>query len=180
MIEIIKELEGAQSWNEMRKELGNLLGLDEPVSSAVLRRAREDDKFASYLMMSRHNIKTLNLFLNAPKNKEYEISNTAIEHTNVELAKRATKAIFNWGKSGFQKVDEAVFNTRFSACEQCEFLKEAPDKLAYQVTLTRRSSNKVCSACGCTAAKKAWLPTESCPVEDPSRQGFNLWGEAIK
>ncbi len=179
MLEIIKELEGATSWNAMRKELGNLLGLDTPVSSAVLRRAREDDKFASYLMMSRNSIETLNLFLNTPKNKEYEISATGIEHTNLDLAKRATKAIFDWGKSGFQKVDQETFDTRFSNCEQCEYLKEAPDKLAYQVTLVRKSSNKICSACGCTASKKAWLATESCPVEDPLHAGYNLWEQPI-
>ncbi len=175
----MKELEGANSWNEMRKEFGNFLGLDRPTSSAVLRRAREDDKFASYLMMSRHNIKTLTLFLNAPKNKEYEINDTEIEHSNLGLAKKATKAIFNWGKSGFQKVDQETFDARFSNCEQCEYLKDAPDKLAYQVALVRKSSNKICSSCGCTASRKAWLTSESCPIEDPLRKGYNLWGEAM-
>ncbi|MFK8103121.1 MAG: hypothetical protein AB8G15_11370 [Saprospiraceae bacterium] len=180
MLKIIKELEAAGSWNKMRKELTKLLGMEEMISSAVLRRAREDDKFASYLMMSRHSLDTLSLFLNSPKNAAYEISLEEIKHTNVDLAKRATKAIFNWGKSGFKKVDEAVFDARFSACEQCEYLKDAPDKLAYQVTLSRKSSNKICGACGCTASKKAWLATESCPVADPIKEGYNLWGEAIK
>jgi hypothetical protein len=180
MLDIIKQLEGAKSWNEMRKELAILLDLEEAVSSSVLRRAREDDKFASYLMMSRHNKDTLNQFLNAPKNKEYEITDTAIEHTNLELAGKATKALFNWAKSGFQKVDEAVFDLRFSKCEQCEFLKDPPDKFAYQVVLSRKSSPKICGACGCSASKKAWLSTESCPVPDPLRPNYNLWGETIQ
>jgi hypothetical protein len=58
--------------------------------------------------------------------------------------------------------------------------KEAPDQFAYKVKLKKERDPRICGACACGISRKAWLPTETCPVADPSRLVFNLWGESIK
>lgn len=180
MLDIIKDLEKEGGWNEMRRELGYNLGLDVSVSSAVLSRARSDDKFASHLFASSTNRKLLDLFLNDEKNLEYKTVKDQENHSNIELAKKAAKAVLKWGQSGFDKVSKETYAARINSCDNCEHSKEAPDQFAYKVKLKKESDPRICGACGCGISRKAWLQTETCPVADPSRLGFNLWGESIK
>jgi hypothetical protein len=180
MIDIIKDIEGTGSWNDMRSALGKILGLDGPVASAVLARARKDDRFASHLLISRMDRNLLDLFLTDEKNKQYELYEEPGKRTNVHLAKKATKALLEWGKSGFETVSREVYEKRFSACEKCEFIRNPPDQVAYKVKLKRESDPRICGACGCGVSRKAWLGTETCPVADPAHPGFNFWNEPVK
>lgn len=180
MIEIIKKLEQAGPWNDMRIELGAMLGLDGPVSSAVLARARAEDRFASHLFLSSFDHDMLRLFLHDEKNSAYELYEIPEKFSNVQLATKATRALLDWGKSGFEKVSKETYEARFSACEKCEFLKDPPAQLAYKVKLKRESDQRICGACGCGVSRKAWLSTETCPVSDPSNPEFNLWAEPVK
>ena len=138
MIDVIKDLETAGSWNAMRDMLGAMLGLDGPVNSDVLARAREDDHFASHLIISRFDGDLLALFLNDKKNKQYELYEVPENFTNMHLAKKATKALMDWGKSGFGTVTKEVYEKRFSICEKCEFIKDPPSQFAYKVKLKAR------------------------------------------
>lgn len=180
MIDVIKDLETVGSWNDMRETLGAMLGLDGPVKSSVLSRAREDEHFASHLFISRFNSELLALFLNDKKNEEYEIYEVPEKFTNINLAAKASKALLNWGKSGFETASKELYEKRFSACEKCEFLNDPPAQSVYRVKLKRESDPRVCSACGCGVSRKAWLITETCPVPNPARPEFNLWDEPVK
>ncbi|MBB1642971.1 hypothetical protein [Sphingobacterium sp. UME9] len=180
MVDIIKDIETTGSWNDMRSALGNLLGLDHPVSSAVLARAREDDKFASHLFISRFDLDLLNLFLNDKRNIEYELYQIPENHSNMQLAKKATKALLEWGKTGFHTVSKEIYEQRLNSCNTCEFIRNPPHQLAYKVKLKSESDPRICGACGCGISRKARLATETCPVQDPSKKGFNLWNEPVR
>lgn len=180
MIDIIKDLESAGSWNAMRSTLGEMLGLGAPVSSAVLARTRDDDHFASHLLISRFDRDLLNLFLNDPKNKSYEIYDIPEKRSNLQLVKKVTKACVEWGKAGFDTVSKETYHQRLSVCNACEFIKDPPSQLAYKVKLKSESDQRICGACGCSVSRKAWLATETCPVGDPLKKGFNLWNEPVR
>lgn len=179
MIDIIKDIETAGSWNAMRSTLGEILGLDNPVSSAVLARAREDDHFASHLLISRFDRNLLDMFLNDKKNKPYELYEVPRKRSNLQLVKKATKALLEWGKAGFDTVSKEIYDKRLSVCNSCEYIKDPPSQLAYKVKLKSESDQRICGACGCSVSRKAWLATETCSVEDPSKNGFNLWNEPV-
>lgn len=180
MIDTLKDIRSIGSWNEMREALGKLLGTEGPVSSSVLARALEDDHFASQLFISRFDKDLLDLYLNDKKNKEYELIGDAPKRSNMELTGKAAKALLQWGKSGLQITSKELYEKRISICEKCEFIKDPPDQLAYKVKLKSESDQRVCGACGCGVSRKAWLPTETCPVADPANKGLNLWGEPVK
>ena len=180
MIEILKDLQQIGDWNEMRKNLGNLLGLNKPVSSAVLSRARMDDNFAIHLFKSADDLDLLQLFLDDTENDKYELIDIPKNQTNSELVMKASNALWNWKNSGFEKVSSEVYSARISNCNSCDYVKDAPDKLVYKVKLKKESDSRICGACGCGISRKAWLPTETCPIENPLNFGFNLWNEKVK
>ncbi len=100
-----------------------------------------------------------------------------IAFSNGQLAAKAGKALFDWAKTGFAVLDQDAFEARFSACERCDRLSEPPENLAYALTRTKRSDPRVCGACGCTAARKARLASEQCPLTDPDNPALTRWGE---
>ncbi|NEQ34883.1 MAG: hypothetical protein F6K40_00580 [Okeania sp. SIO3I5] len=173
--------EEVSSWDEMCSVLGEYLGLERPISKAVLRRARQDDRFAGHLFTCRYHADLLKVLLADPRNEKYQLAED-VKHqqkSNLELIGKASAALLKWGKAGFARVDEATFESRFNICQACEYLIEPPDKLVYKITLSQKSDLRVCSACGCVAARKARLPTETCPVADPSNPSLNRWGDPI-
>lgn len=198
MLKTMEELENVESWEEMRERFGRLLGMEGPAPASILRRALVDKKFSYYLMTCREHPGMLKVLLGDPRNKEYErqgegvekragrpeksveaaaVPAAVIERSNIALASQAAGALWRWGKSGFAQVDAATFERRFAACQACPHLVEPTEKLVYKLTLSRRSDRRVCNACGCVAARKAHLPTESCPVADPRDASLNRWGE---
>ena len=108
----------------------------------------------------------------------YEPVPQAEEHSTIQLATRAAKAMIRWSKSGFTQVEPEVYEQRLSLCRQCPHLTEPPDKVIYKVTAVQQD-NRVCGACGCSVARKARIPSESCPVADPSDPAVNRWGQPI-
>lgn len=180
MIGTIEEVVQASSWDEMREKLGEYLGLPQAVSSAVLQRALHDDKFAYYLVTWRHRLDMVQLLLNDKKNQQYEQKQEREEKSSTELVVKASGALLKWGKSGFAKLDEEVYERRWSACNSCEYLVEPPDQIVYKITIGKKTDKRVCSACGCVASRKAKLPTERCPVTDPLDASVNKWGQPIE
>ena len=58
-------------------------------------------------------------------------------------------------------------------------LSPQPPKWVYRWTSSKRGDPRICGACGCTAARKARLASESCPMRDPANPGLTRWGEPI-
>jgi len=182
----------SRSAEELCATLGSALGLERPVPVAVMRRALVDRTFAFHLINSRGNAELLGVLFADPRNRRYEEEDDepppsaegravpANTQSSVALALKAGQAAVRWGAAGFRKVPPEVFETRFGACRRCEYLVEPADRVIYKVRLRKESDPRVCSACGCVAARKAALPTESCPVPHSDDPSLNRWGEPIE
>ena len=176
MIQELEHITRDASWDTMRQRLGEYLGIGE-VPASVLNRAISDDKFAFYLLSCRNQPAFLQALIDDKNTAGYEPVQQAHEHSTVQLASRATKAMIRWSKSGFTRVEPEVYEQRFNACLQCPHLVEPPDKMIYKMVGGRMQDNRVCGACGCNAARKARIPTEQCPVADPGNPAVNRWGQ---
>jgi hypothetical protein len=181
MIEMMQDLLRLDSPREMCRELGLYLGMEQPVSLAVLRRAQRDDRFALHLVMSRGSRDLMQLHLDDPRNAQYAREQDykgqhagdgveAREFSNVELMGGMAGALLRWGRSGFRGLDEATASARLEICRSCPHLVEAPDRFFYKVKLAKKSDQRVCGKCGCVATRKVKVATERCPV--------GLWGPA--
>lgn len=179
MNELMEDLKNAGSWGEMLEQFQVFLGSEKPVPPAVLRRALADDMFAHYLIVCRNHQPHLTSLFNDPRNRTYERPDDIEEKSSILLAAKAAKAFMKWGKAGFSQVDEETFEQRFSACESCEYLVQPPKKLIYKLVASKRSDQRVCSACGCVASRKARLSTESCPVAGRDNPSLNRWGQPM-
>ncbi|NNB93037.1 hypothetical protein HI113_03815 [Corallococcus exiguus] len=179
MLEAIEELRGASSEQELSARFGQFLGLSGGVPLPTLRRAIIDDRFALHLILSRNQPRALKMLFRDPRNTQYENTEAPEQHSNLELLWKAGKAIAKWGATGFEKIDPKLFEDRFSACQGCEKLVEPPNRVLYKVKLSGASDQRICSACGCVAARKARVPTERCPVADPTKPGLNRWGQPL-
>lgn len=169
MIPVMQELLALDSPEERYNELGRYLGLREPVSPAVFRRAQQDNRFALHLVMSRGNDRLLRLHLDDPRNQQYRMDGDENAISNLKLAGRLGAALFRWGQKGFRTLDEAVMKARLDICQSCPNLIEPPNKLIYKVKLVKASDPRICQKCGCVASAKVKVPTERCPI--------GLWGE---
>jgi len=166
------------SWQSMCEELGAFLNLDQPVSSAVLNRALNDDKFAHYLIVARENQTLLKVLLDDPKNSDYEPDLSEKKFSNTQLAKKALGSLAKWGKQGFKRIDKETFERRWSACTICPYLDDPPEQLMYRLARIKKGpENKICTACGCVALRKAKIPHEFCPQQDPADPLKNRWGQ---
>lgn len=99
------------------------------------------------------------------------------EPTNLQLATRLGKSMLNWGKTGFATVTAEIYEKRLAACAKCDQLRDAPDRLAYKVSLKKGEDKRTCAACGCVVSRKARLPKDTCPLQDPENPVMNRWGE---
>lgn len=180
MIEMMQDLLRLDSPQEMCRELGLYLGMERPVSLAVLRRAQQDDRFALHLVMSRGSRNLLQLHLDDPRNAQYAggddeqhagVGEEARQFSNLELMGSMAGALLRWGRSGFRGLDEATASARLEICRSCPHLVEPPpNKLLYKVKLAKKSDQRICRRCGCVASAKVRVATERCPV--------GLWGPA--
>ncbi|MBO9545434.1 hypothetical protein [Caulobacter sp.] len=186
---IFRQLEAADDSAALCAELSELLGLTKPVPEEVLARARADDHYANYLLRSRGHPDLLEVLLRSPGNAAYRNDQSAtaetastdtLSHSNLALAAKAGAAALKWAAGGFKQIPQETLERRLAACEACPNLMPAPGLLIYKVALSSRSDQRICGACGCTASRKASLPDEACPVEDPDQPGFTRWQEPIK
>jgi hypothetical protein len=95
-----------------REELGEILGLAEPVPEEVLSAAVEDGTYARNLLLCRRDPELLGHLLANPPRRRADFG-------RVELAGRAAKALARWAKTGFTFVDEETRRRRLAACESC-------------------------------------------------------------
>jgi hypothetical protein len=72
-------------------------------------------------------------------------------------ASNLSKSMVTWAGSGFQKVQQHVYENRLSICRKCEFWQE-----------NGNLGMGKCLKCGCGKGKH-WLPHEQCPI--------GLWGK---
>ncbi|TDC94552.1 hypothetical protein [Actinomadura sp. 7K507] len=158
----IEELGWLEDWDEVRARLGELAGLDGPAPAAVTRRALEDRAFGFYLLFARESPTLKKALLEDPRNAAYE--RAAEKAPTTSLLGTAAKAFARWGAAGFKRLDAAAYDARWRTCLACPELVEAPDRLVYNGLTILADDSRVCSACGCVAAKKAAVPTEGCPL----------------
>lgn len=161
------------------REMGELLGLSEPVSEAVLLGALNDSAYAHNLLVTRKNPAFLQHLLKNPPKIEND-PQQADEKSSLELVKKATEAMWKWAKTGFSTVEQAVLDKRYNTCLQCPNLKEPPKKMVYKVVSANQSDDKICDLCGCVVANKVRLPSEACPDRHPTLPGVNRWEEPMK
>jgi hypothetical protein len=189
-------LRNASSLSEARAAFGDFLGLSAPVPTGALNRAFADQYYRHTLLLNRNRPETLRLLLNQPANTAFEeggplsdpaptpsasaVVATPVAFSNGQLVAKAGKSLFDWAMTGFAVLDQEAFEARFSACERCDRLSEPPETLAYALTRTKRSDPRVCDACGCTAARKARLASEQCPLTDPADPALTRWGEPVR
>ena len=178
------EIKGTEDWEELRAKFSKFLGLNKPVTTGVMRRAMVDSNFAHRLLISRNSQGFLEALMSDPKNRLYELHEDAAteapQRSNLKLVGSMTKSLLRWSKAGFTHVDEEIYQQRTSTCKACPHLVEAPNNLVYKIRLTRKEDTKVCNLCGCIAARKARLSTETCPGAHPTQPGINRWGEPLR
>lgn len=173
-MEVLQKLTSNEmSWDEIRGAFGNYLGLPEAVPSAVLKKAIEDEKYASYIISVRNNPEYLKMLFDVEPNVKEDYS-------NLQLIGKAAKSLLRWGASGFGFVSDTVYAARLNVCRSCEYLREAPEKAVYNFKMSNDTDDRTCSACGCVASRKARLASESCPVKSKNDHSLNRWGEAMK
>lgn len=179
MAQILPKFEEARTWEELCRHFGELLHLNAPAPLAAVRRAMQDDKYAHYLMSVRESPSMLRILLDDPRNQEYEAPKPAeITQSQGALVAKAAEALVKWGKAGFKRVDDETYQQRWSACQACPNLVDPPELPIYKALSFQKSDLRICALCGCTASRKAQVPTERCPDEDPSNPAVNRWGQA--
>lgn len=178
----LSEINGA-SVAEKRQTFAYMLGLEEPVSEAVLLCAVESPSYARSLMNAMNQPARLNDLLTNPPH----LRGTKATFSNANLVAKAGTALMKWAVAGFPTVSKSVLETREDACLACPELK-APTNTLQQLTASssvsekigRRTGNKSCQACGCVITNKIRLATESCPLACPDDFTVNRWGEPLK
>lgn len=192
----LEQLRNVSSMAEVQATFGDFLGLNAPVPAAVLRRAFADQYFRHNLILNRHRPDVLRRLFQHPGTAAFEeaedpwpemaasdadaAASALPSRSTAQLAAKAGRALFDWAKTGFSVLDQEAFEARFGACERCDMLVDPPGKLIYALTRAKRSDPRVCSACGCTAARKARLASEQCPLSDPSNAALSRWGEPMR
>jgi len=166
---------------EACSKFGELLGLDAPVAPGILYAAIDDEDYARNLLLSRRNSEMLSFLLRqappAPAIAPVAVEAAPVKHSNLELIGKATKALVNWGRSGFSTVEDTVYEKRLAACEACDQLNAPPDTLLYKISLKRGEDKRTCKSCGCVVSRKARLTSDTCPLEDAANPALNRWGE---
>jgi len=183
-------LHDSQTLEKSQQILGELINLGQPASEAVTRRALADQRYAHYLLITKDIPELRDKLLLDPRNESFESDGSRSDGLkevqssvdgpsgNIELIFRTTSSFLAWGKSGFKLADQNLLDKRLQACERCEFLTDPPKKLIYLgLELVTGKRDKICKACGCFVKKKAMLPSEKCPKQDPVQPNLSRWGE---
>ena len=163
--------------DEGRAALAALLNLPQPVDADVLISAIEDPDYARNLIVSRNTPAFLqHLLSHPPKRADRSPAQPSGElPSDAALVAKAAKSLWAWAKSGMEMVSDEIYQQRLSACSVCPHHVEPPQRMVYK--LAGASGRTVCDLCGCVTARKARLPHETCPAEDPQRPGVSRWAE---
>lgn len=160
------------------RQMGDLLGIAEPVAENVLLAALYDESYAHNLLVSRRDPEMLNLLLANPPTVSVPHPPSEKNKSSVELIGRMSEAVWKWAKTGFSTVDEQQMHKRLQACMACPNLSGKPDSLLYKA-LSGSQEDSVCRLCGCIISKKTRLTSENCPDPHPLLQGVSRWEEAF-
>lgn len=162
------------SIDEGCRHLGRVLGLDEPVSPAVLMSALSSEEYARNLLTCRKEPAFLQALLDNPIRTTAKMEQTTAR--SVEMLRTASIALARWSKVGFSVASEDVFEARLRACLACPDVRQtSSDGAAYKLMKTRAT----CGLCGCDVEKKARMTSERCPGRDAKAAGYNRWGQPI-
>jgi len=168
-----KKIEELGTIEEKCVEFAKILGLSEPVSQKILLAAFQNTTYAHNLLACREDSELLGHLLKNPPKVTLPEEEKII--TNVEILKKLTKSLVQWGKTGFSTVSQETFLKRFNACLSCPNLKDPPKSVLYKVI---GDKEKICNLCGCAVSKKARLTSESCPDIHPDFNDLTRWEES--
>lgn len=157
------------------RQLADILGLEAPVTSAVLIAAVQSEEYARNLLICRRTPAFLDTLLANPVG--VPIQGEAPAQGTLELMKQASTALVSWSAVGFSVVESEVFEQRLGACVACPNLRplDGAASALHKLMKTRAS----CALCGCDVEKKARMSSEHCPGEDPQHAGHNRWGQPL-
>ncbi|MFF2962411.1 hypothetical protein ACFVT1_26520 [Streptomyces sp. NPDC057963] len=155
-------------------ELGRILGLDGPVPEGAWTAALADEDYARALLTCRDPTQLQHLLRCPPPTPGGDLSSAA-------LIAHSAKALARWSRTGFVEVDKETRRRRLTACGHCPYLRPGPQgkgtALLQTVAGIGVRDKSVCGLCGCLLARKARLPSESCPAPHPTEPGLTRWGE---
>lgn len=162
-----------------RKEMGDKLGLNEPVSEAVLKAALADATYANHLLVCRSAPQFLEHLLANPPDVDARAKVEGL--STATLIANAGESLARWAKTGFSTVSEETYRSRIELCGACPNLTAAPEhqRALYAMAGADTDARSVCGKCGCVAAVKARRPSDTCPDPHPLHPGFNRWNEPI-
>lgn len=158
------------------REMGELLGLGAPVPEAVLACALQDEGYAHNLLVSRRQPGLLAYLLAHPPRQG--VAGGAAPRSSIDLARKASVALWEWARTGFSTVDDATFHKRLDACGGCPQQTERPEGLLHRIA-GGRADGKICGLCGCPLSRKALLESEGCPEPHPTKPGLTRWEEPV-
>lgn len=167
-------LDPAQSCEDQCAQLAKILGLDQPVSPAVLEAALRDPLYVQNLLVSRGEPRFLDRLLANPPATPAEGVPTVSE-----LLAEAAKSLGKWAMTGFSTVSEERYGERLAACQACPHLRRPPEnrRVLYAAAGAKRDERSLCGKCGCVVSAKARRPHDTCPDPHPTTPGVNRWGD---
>lgn len=169
-----------EALEEFREDLTRSLGLPRPVSDEALAAAVENPLYVHHLRICSESPALLEWLLAHPEpSPAGRRAEEVLEPDALDLAARVGKALWNWRRTGFQKVDDATYERRWRSCLICPHFKEAPVRWPYKLAQPSGSDSRICGLCGCVASRKAWIPTEACPDRHPLDGTLSRWGEPL-
>ncbi len=156
------------------KELGGILGLNEPVKLSILIGALRNEEYANNLLTCRNTPVLLQTLLNSPP--EYDIDKLEDNKSTASLLMTASLSLAKWAKAHFTIAQKEVIARRRAACIKCPNIRSASGNAVYKAI----NSQAICSLCGCDIEIKTRFNSESCPSEDPQNLGYSRWGQEYK
>ncbi|WP_421798950.1 hypothetical protein [Haliscomenobacter sp.] len=170
-----------EEWLQASAVLSPLLGQEAHVSPLILQMIFSEPDLQKRLQTEISTISELQVFLTEVKQSvqcKYQAT-TQIDPTSSELVLGGLKAFWGWMADGFNIVSPERFKKRLLVCYNCPFFQDAGEGLLYDLARKVMGTSPVCGKCGCTIFKKAKIASLSCPLEDPQRPGYTLWGDSF-
>jgi hypothetical protein len=160
-------------------EMGSLLGLNQPVSPAVLKAALVDPTYAHHLLVSRGAPHFMEHLLNNPPTPVPDNEDEGFSMPT--LLFKAGASLSRWGMTGFSTVSDDTYHDRLQICGSCPHLKAPPDRqqTIYAIAGAATTEKSVCGKCGCVVATKARRASETCPDAHPDQLGVNRWNDPM-
>ncbi|MEM9007718.1 MAG: hypothetical protein AAGE59_29915 [Cyanobacteria bacterium P01_F01_bin.86] len=184
LLELVRE---AETLEEARNRLGEILELAGPAPAAVTLRVLIDSVFAEKLITVRKFPDWRDRLLADPSNAAFEPTGELLDESEkntssitsvVALVKKSSASLLRWGAAGFRKAEPAVIERRKAACLSCDQLVASPNSFPYQIAKAFAGNDRrICAACGCVVAKKILMSTETCPLTAPGDPNHSRWGE---